>query len=113
MKECKQKDYKTLIINKREFKAIERIRDVLEYELHVVILINAKREDPEFPLVYDGGNVFCIDKATVKVLWQSSNRFTNIWESEDNNIVMAYDPLGFEVKLDKFTGKILGSQFTK
>lgn len=110
---CSLLNYKTLKIGDKEFEGSERIRKFLEFDSVVIIYTDAKKGDPEFSLPINGGNVFCIEKETAKILWQSKERFTEIWKTKNKEIVMAGDPEGFDVTLDLKTGKVLKGVFTK
>ncbi len=67
----------------------------------------------------DNRNVFLIDRRG-KILWQieafmfgeEPTFYTNIWISEKGNL-MAFNRKGYECTIDKETGKILETEFTK
>ncbi|PKA16893.1 hypothetical protein [Leptospira haakeii] len=112
---CKLINYKTLKIGNIEHAAFERIHQFLEFEKFIVYIIAAMRSDLEYPLEYDGGNLFCISKETIKILWQEKHKgYTEIWkENNRDDVVMAFHFSGYKVILDLATGNILNTIFVK
>ncbi|MBP1640605.1 MAG: hypothetical protein H6Q17_2188 [Bacteroidetes bacterium] len=83
-------DYNKLKINSHKITFPKRIRQFVIYNEFVVILVESKKNDPEYGVDLSGGNIFFANDKGIFWQYPTPGFMSNIWKINENILGM-YD----------------------